>query len=172
MGSKFSNIFSGYFLVPTVHSGTCYTFCMNDVPNCFYRISVKALVLNETRDKFLIMKEDNGWWDLPGGGLDWGANPQEDIAREISEEMSLEITGVSNKPSYFYTNSKPSKRNPEQSIWYAYVVYETELKNLDFSPSDECTAIEFVDKNSLPTKNVHHQVTDLMRVFDASNHIR
>jgi 8-oxo-dGTP diphosphatase len=145
---------------------------MDNIPNCFYRISIKALVLNETRDKFLIIKEDNGWWDLPGGGLDWGATPQEDIAREISEEMSLEMTSVSDKPSYFYTNSKPSKVNPERSIWYAYVLYETELKSLDFSPSDECTAIEFVDKDSLPAENVHHQVTDLVQVFSPSNHIK
>ena len=145
---------------------------MNNIPDCFYRISIKALVLNETRDKFLIMQEDDGWWDLPGGGLDWGASPQEDIAREIQEEMSLEITSVGDRPSYFYSNCKPSKVNPERSIWYAYVVYETELKSLDFSPSDECTAIQFVDKSSLPDAQVHKQVLDLIDVFDPSNHTK
>ncbi len=143
---------------------------MSEIPDCFYRVSVKALVLNETRDKFLIMREDNGWWDLPGGGLDWGTMPQVDVAREINEEMSLEIAKVAEKPSYFYTNSKPSKTNPERSIWYAYIVYEVELKNLDFSPSNECIAIEFVDVSSLPQENVHHQVTDLAEVFEPKNH--
>jgi len=143
---------------------------MSEIPECFYRISVKALVLNETRDKFLIMQEDNGWWDLPGGGLDWGTTPQADVAREINEEMSLEIDSVAEKPSYFYTNSKPSKINSERAIWYAYVVYEVSLKNLDFSPSDECIAIEFVDIESLPREHVHHQVTDLAKVFDSKNH--
>jgi len=145
---------------------------MNNIPDCFYRISIKALVLNETRDKFLIMQEEDGWWDLPGGGLDWGASPQKDIAREIQEEMSLEITSVADRPSYFYTNSKPSKVNPERSIWYAYVVYETQLKSFDFLPSKECTAIKFVDKNTLPGENIHKQVTDLMEVFNSSNHAR
>ena len=143
---------------------------MIDLPECFYRISIKALVLNETRDKFLIMQEDNGWWDLPGGGLDWGTNPQDDVAREINEEMSLEILGVAEKPSYFYTNSKPSKVNPERSIWYAYVVYEVSLKDLDFSPSDECVAIDFVDITSLPKENVHLQVINLAEVFESKNH--
>ena len=52
---------------------------MNKIPECFYRVSVKALVLNETRDKFLICEEESGVWELPGGGLDWGATPQEDL---------------------------------------------------------------------------------------------
>ena len=143
---------------------------MSQVPECFYRVSVKALVLDETRSKFLIMQEDNGWWDLPGGGLDWGTSPHKDIAREIQEEMSIEVANVSERPSYFYTNSKPSKVNPERSIWYAYVVYETQLKSLDFSPSDECTAIKFVDKSSVPDEHVHKQVLDLMEVFNPVNH--
>lgn len=37
----------------------------NPVPNCFYRISVKALILND-EGKFLLTKEDNGLWELPG----------------------------------------------------------------------------------------------------------
>ena len=41
-----------------------------DIPECFYRISVKALVLNEARDRFLITQEEDGRWELPGGGLD------------------------------------------------------------------------------------------------------
>lgn len=27
------------------------------IPECFYRISIKALILNETRDKFLLVQE-------------------------------------------------------------------------------------------------------------------
>jgi len=60
---------------------------MTEIPNCFYRVSVKALILNETIDKFLISEKESGVWELPGGGLDWGASPQEDLPREIMEEM-------------------------------------------------------------------------------------
>jgi len=76
---------------------------MDTVPECFYRVSVKALVLNETRDKFLICQEENGMWDLPGGGLDWETKPQDDLAREIHEEMGLNIIKVAERPSYFTT---------------------------------------------------------------------
>lgn len=56
------------------------------IPNCFYRISIKALILDEEK-RFLLVKEDNGLWELPGGGLDFKENPQEGIKREMKEEM-------------------------------------------------------------------------------------
>jgi len=37
----------------------------NNIPNCFYRVSVKALVLDDTKNKFLLLKEDDGMWDFP-----------------------------------------------------------------------------------------------------------
>jgi len=143
---------------------------MNKIPECFYRVSAKALVLNETKDKFLIMKENNDWWDLPGGGLDWGTSPHEDIPREINEEMSLEVTSISQNPSYFCTNQKPSMQDPSIHYWFGYVFYETTLKDLNFTPSDECIEIAFVDKDHLPSEKVHLQVQNLADMFDPSKH--
>ena len=68
----------------------------------FLRVSVKALILNEDRDKFLICKKENGVWELPGGGLDWDAEIKAELAREIQEEMGLETTWVGDSPLYFF----------------------------------------------------------------------
>jgi 8-oxo-dGTP pyrophosphatase MutT (NUDIX family) len=43
---------------------------LENIPNCFYRVSIKALVLDE-QGRFLLCREDNGKWELPGGGLDF-----------------------------------------------------------------------------------------------------
>jgi len=40
-----------------------------EIPNRFYRISVKALILDETRTKFLVVQEDNGKWVRKCGAL-------------------------------------------------------------------------------------------------------
>lgn len=34
---------------------------------CFYRVSTKALIFDETKTKFLLMREDNDSRDFPGG---------------------------------------------------------------------------------------------------------
>lgn len=136
---------------------------MNEIRNHFYRISIKALVLNKTRDKFLIIKEAQGDWDLPGGGLDWGTSPQEDLKREVKEEMGLGVISVANNPSYFLTCT-----NKKREIWIANVVYETVLESLDFTPSDECVEICFVDKSDLKhMENIYENVLILAELFKA-----
>jgi len=130
-------------------------FCMNNkdiVPDCFYRISVKALILNDARDKFMIVRETNGKWELPGGGLDWGMTPQEDLPREIQEEMNLKVTSVAQDPSYFFTF--PHDRT---GTWCANIMYEATVENLDFTSSRECSEIMFIGPSELPEQyKIHH----------------
>lgn len=137
---------------------------MNEVPECFYRVSIKALVLNDTRDKFLICKKENDWWDLPGGGLDWGARPQEDLPREISEEMSILVTNVAENPSYFLSYQKMN------GLWTVNILFETTLENLDFTPSDECIDIKFVNKDVLGALQVLPGITQLVDMFNPLDH--
>ncbi|MEI6835424.1 MAG: NUDIX domain-containing protein [Candidatus Falkowbacteria bacterium] len=47
------------------------------------------------------MQENNGLWEMPGGGLDYGETPQDCLAREIKEEMGSEAIYVSRQPLYF-----------------------------------------------------------------------
>ncbi len=133
---------------------------MDNIPDCFYRVSVKALVLNETKDKFLVCKKKSGVWELPGGGLDWGMSPQDELAREIDEEMSIKITKVADHPSYFLTGQTIIRKQ-----WVANIIYETELEHLDFTPSDECTEIRFVNRDNLPEGQVFPVVLKLADVF-------
>lgn len=138
---------------------------MIEIPECFYRVSVKALILNETRDKFLICEEESGIWELPGGGLDWGSTPQGDLPREISEEMGLEVTMVADNPCYFITDQTLRRKQ-----WIVNVLYETEVKHLNFTPSDECVNIKFVDKEDIQTMNVFPTIKKLGEMFNPSNH--
>ena len=73
---------------------------MKDIPNTFYRISAKALILDDQK-RFLLVKEDNGLWELPGGGIDHGDTPLETIKREIKEEMGIDVLEINPKIQYF-----------------------------------------------------------------------
>lgn len=72
----------------------------SQIPECFYRVSVKALIC-DNQNRFLLVREDNGFWELPGGGLDFGESPIEGLKREIWEEMKLNTSYISAQPSYF-----------------------------------------------------------------------
>lgn len=141
---------------------------MMDIPECFYRVSVKALILNEDRDKFLICKEENGKWELPGGGLEWGASPQKEIAREIKEEMALDVTWIAEQPSYFNTSAFELRSHGGGQA--AGIIYETEVRNLDFTPSDECVEIAFVNKETVGERKLFSVVLQLLDAFDPVRH--
>ena len=137
-----------------------------DIPACFYRVSIKALALDESRTKFLVVQEENGLWELPGGGLDWGTTPEEGLRREIREEMGLGVMKVANNPSYFMT----FKNHREHHV--VNLFYEVELKDLAFTPSDECVEIRFVTPEQAKALTPQMgNVAKLADMFDPQNHV-
>lgn len=106
------------------------------IPPCYYRISVKSLILDAEK-RFLLCQENDGIWELPGGGLDFGESPRECMVRELKEETGFEITSMKDHPSYFVTGQDNNGK------WKALAIYEVKVKDLNFTPSDECIAVKF-----------------------------
>ncbi len=79
---------------------------MDSLLPCHYRISVKGLLLDETRTRFLLVQEDNGKWELPGGGLDHGETPHDCLRREIREEMGLLVSWMPKLRRFSYPVKK------------------------------------------------------------------
>ena len=55
---------------------------------CFYRVSVKGIVIDD-QSRILLARESDGTWDMLGGGLDHGEDPIVCLKREIQEESGL-----------------------------------------------------------------------------------
>lgn len=104
---------------------------------CFYRVSVKGIVIDEA-GRILLTREENGLWEMLGGGLDHEEDPIACLRREIHEETGLTVTSVSRQPKYFITAKRRS-----QNSYIANIVYEITLADLDFVPSDECQELRF-----------------------------
>ncbi len=136
---------------------------MTSIPNNYYRISVKALVLNEEK-KFLLAREFDGRWELLGGGLDFGEDAHTCLRREVREETGINVTFVADKPSYFYTD----KHRKYDQI--AHIVYEVCLENLDFRRTDECTELRFFTKEEALKENLLPHVKIFLSVFNPDNH--
>ena len=116
-------------------------FIMSDtplnIPNCFYRVSIKALILDE-EGRFLLLREADGRWSFPGGGYDHAdTSAREALIREIREELNVEVLDIEERPSYFVV-AVSAYGYPQANIFY-----KTTLKSLDFTPNEECEEIAF-----------------------------
>ena len=135
---------------------------MLNLPQCHYRISIKGLLLDETRTKFLITQEDNGKWCLPGGGLEHDEEPRGALRREVKEEMGIEVTWIAEAPCFFLACENKSG----EYEWVANVFYEIKVEHLNFTPSDECVAVHFATAEevlSLPARPAVYKFAKLFK---------
>ncbi|MDQ5885852.1 MAG: 8-oxo-dGTP diphosphatase [Patescibacteria group bacterium] len=126
---------------------------------CFYRVSVKGLAVNAVGHVLLAL-EDNGLWDLPGGGLEHNEDPIAGLKREIHEETGLEVVSVSNTPKCFLTSTRHGHDD-----YTANVIYEIELKNLEFIPSDECRELRYCSIEDMRQMPLYPNVTKLLEII-------
>lgn len=132
---------------------------------CYYRVSVKGIAIDET-GRFLLSREENGAWELLGGGLDHGEDPLVCLRREIHEETGLEVTYISPTPKYFVTCRR---RNAETYI--ANIIYEIKLHDLNFTPSDECQELRHFNVEEARQLELFPNVTAFLRQYNPQLHV-
>jgi 8-oxo-dGTP pyrophosphatase MutT (NUDIX family) len=58
------------------------------------RVSVNAFITDDSGRVLLQRRADNGYWNLPGGGLELGESLETALHREVMEETGLEVRVV------------------------------------------------------------------------------
>ena len=129
------------------------------MPDCHYRVSVKALVADE-QGRYLLVKDISGKWELPGGGLDHGETVEQGLRREIKEEMGLEIRCFSARPVYFLT-----VLDVEKNEWICNILYKTELESLDYTATDECLEMRFFNKEQALQEPLFENVEKFFELY-------
>lgn len=111
-----------------------------------FHVTVKGIVAYQ--GKLLLLKKlkpskDNyGYWELPGGGMEYNESPVEAICREVAEETGLEVE-VEGAVSTFHV-----VRKEKEIVGIIFLCY---AKNDDVHLSDEHTDYVFVTQEE--TKN-------------------
>ncbi len=139
----------------------------NNIPDCFYRVSVKALVI-DGQGRFLLQKEARGVWDLPGGGLDFGEELTAALRREVAEEVGLEVLSMDEEPSYFVT-----AHGKRFDVWFSNIIYKAELSDISkFTPSDECVEMRYFSAQEVldaPEGEMIINVVNFARQYKVTN---
>jgi len=128
---------------------------IENLPKTFYRVSIKGLIWSEDRKKFVIVLEKNGYWELPGGGMSFPETPEECLRREINEEMGLVVTNISKQPVHILIGKNMKRVNTIN------IVYEVELKDFNFTKSDECLEVRFISPDDIDSINAFRNVKGL-----------
>ncbi len=122
---------------------------ITDIIDCLYRVSLKAVVIKN--EKLLMTHEKEGFYSLPGGGLDYGENIEKAIKRELEEELAITKGIISVDPSPIHTANKgvlhgiprfhlyfrvdlEVKKDDDAELSYRWVS-RNELKSIDVSPT-------------------------------------
>jgi|GEM_PF-1439996 len=69
-----------------------------EIPDAFYRVSIKILIKNEHDQLLVVQDTANGSWEVPGGGLDNGETIKQTARREIQEELGVTLVTFVDQP--------------------------------------------------------------------------
>lgn len=123
--------------------------------NSLFQVSVKGLFFNE-QGKLLMIQEDNGLWEIPGGRIQKGEQFLETLQRECQEEMGLDCTILDKEPFIVYPTIDLEGR-PRIMVYF-----KIKFDSVDFKPSAECVAVNFYDKAEISELEIYPQLKALL----------
>jgi 8-oxo-dGTP diphosphatase len=92
---------------------------------------MNVYVVVKNGDRFLLLRRKDGFWEFPGGGVDWGEDPEQAGKRETKEETGIEITS----PLEFLgvTSAVYEKDGNEKHSVYLVYLAETDKEEVSIS---------------------------------------
>ena len=134
--------------------GTLIYFKYGHINDNFFQVSVKGLFFDKD-NKLMMIQEDNGVWELPGGRVQKGEDLIESLRRECLEETGLECQVLDQRPSFVYSAIDKDGRAR------LMIFFKIEVNSLDFKPSNECVDIKFYNKEEIKQLKTIPQIEKL-----------
>jgi 8-oxo-dGTP pyrophosphatase MutT (NUDIX family) len=118
-----------------------------------YRISVKGLI-GDGQGRYLVIRTTEAGWELPGGGMDHGEEPHSALARELREELGVDVTIKAENP--VYVSSDLTKHGKRAGMWRLWLVYNAEVDVDQIIIGDSVDALDwiFIDIRTLTQEDI------------------
>lgn len=130
-------------------------------PDTFYRVSLKAFIVNGSNELLLNKELGHAGFSLPGGGIDHGETQEQSMARELFEEVGYE-GAFTMKPVGIC-----SKYHENMDGMLMWVVYQITPDVYDFSIGKDGEELKWVPLEHLydETHSVWQELTvpDILR---------
>jgi 8-oxo-dGTP pyrophosphatase MutT (NUDIX family) len=120
------------------------------IPSPFYRVSVKALVLDE-QQRLLVVREGDTYWEIPGGGWEHGETLEQCVHREIQEELGVGVRRIDTRGMLPWVGSAGGDEYQRLKL-----TVSVELDSQDFQLGDGMTATRYVTPAELASLPMHN----------------
>ncbi len=107
------------------------------------RMGTGALIFNKTNELLIVKSPYKDHWSIPGGIVEADESPRQACAREMKEEIGLDIKDLRFFCVDYYRNKNDGKGESLQFLFYGGQLGEGEIKNIKI-PAEEISEYKFV----------------------------
>ena len=105
-----------------------------------FRVSLKAVVINDEGGVLIVKETGRDWWDLPGGGLDHGESIEEALIRELHEEV-----GFSGSLTFIPIDVGEPHILKHLKLYQMRLTFLVKTSNFNFTPGVDGDEVKFID---------------------------
>jgi 8-oxo-dGTP diphosphatase len=132
------------------------------------RTTAGAIIRDSSNRILLQRRSDDGFWSLPGGGVEAGETVLECLEREILEETGWQIKIENLLGIYTSPNSQTHIYPDGNSVQFIAMVFEARALNRVQEPDSETLEIQFFASDDFPER-IH--TNNLEMINDACSNL-
>ncbi len=103
---------------------------------------MNVYVVVKNGDRILVLRRKDGFWEFPGGGVDWGETPEQSGKRETKEETGIALNG----PLEFLGVTSAVYKKGEDDKHSIYIIYAANTEKTDVVLSGEHDEFRWLNK--------------------------
>jgi len=127
-------------------------------------VSAKAVMV--VSGKILVLRQENGNWDLPGGKVDENESVVEGLIREVWEETKLSVTPI----GLLASSTKPRSNEPDLLVLSYLCEVKTDEGDVVVELSHEHVGYKLIDLDDAFDLPMHAHFAEALH--EARKHIR